>query len=76
MASCKTPWDYCCDPREVITANSAVIQLVGTDGQPLKAGLDGVRGLKPQATVTVVGTVAKAEGQNLVINASGLFVKS
>lgn len=75
MDSCKTPWDYCCDPREEITANSAVVQVVGTDGQPLKAVLNGVHGLRPQATVTVVGTVAKAEGQNVVVNATSLYVK-
>ncbi|MDP1661918.1 MAG: hypothetical protein Q8L55_08370 [Phycisphaerales bacterium] len=75
MDTCKTPWDYCCDPREQITANSAVVQIVGPDGQPLKAVLNGVKGLKPQATVTVVGTVSKAEGQNVVVNATGLFVK-
>lgn len=75
MPGCKTPWDYCCDPREVITANSAVIQVVGPEGQPLKTGLNGVKGLKPQATVTVVGTVKQAEGQNVVVNATGLYVK-
>jgi hypothetical protein len=75
MESCKTPWDYCCDPREVITAHSAVVQVVGAQGQPLKTELNGVHGLKPKATVTVVGTVAKAEGQNVVVNATGLYVQ-
>jgi hypothetical protein len=75
MPGCKTPWDYCCDPREVITANSAVIQVVGPEGQPLKTSLNGIKGLKPQATVTVVGTVKQAEGQNVVINATGFYVK-
>jgi len=74
MDSCKTPWDYCCEPVDSITANSATIQVVGPEGQPVKAELNGVRGLKPLATVTVIGTVAKAEGGNLVVSASGFFV--
>src|SRR3954466_10961961 len=45
MATCKTPWDYCCDAREDIPANSATVQVAGPDGQPVKAELNGVRGL-------------------------------
>lgn len=71
---CQTPWDYCCESRTDITANSATVQVVGTDGQPVKAELNGQKGLKPLATVTVVGTVTTAEGENFVITASGLFV--
>lgn len=73
---CKTPWDFCCDPRDVITANTVTIQVVDADGKPFKTGLDGVKGLKPLATVTVTGTVSSAEGGNVVINASGMHVKS
>lgn len=74
MDSCETPWDYCCEAREDITANSATVQVVGPDGQPIKAELNGVRGLKPLAIVTVVGTIAKAEGGSVVVSASGFFV--
>jgi hypothetical protein len=73
---CKTPWDFCCDPRDVITANTLTVQVVDAEGKPLKTGLDGVKGLKPLATVTVTGTVATAEGGTVVINASGLHVKN
>lgn len=73
--SCETPWDYCCDPRETITANTVTVQVVGSEGQPIKAELSGVKGLKPTAFVTVVGTVARAEGENFVVNATGLYVK-
>ena len=74
MDSCKTPWDYCCEPREDLTANMATVRVVGPDGQPLKAGLQDVRGLKLLARVAVVGIVAQAEDGNLVVNASGLYV--
>lgn len=71
---CATPWDYCCESRKDITANSATVQVVGADGQPLKAALNGVNGLKPLATVTVVGTIARAEAESVVISASGFYV--
>ncbi len=71
---CKTPWDYCCEPRKELTANMATVRIVGADGQPLKSGLKNVQGLKPLARVTVVGTVAEAEGGVLVVNASGVHV--
>jgi hypothetical protein len=76
MDECKTPWDYCCsDPKE-IAAHSASVQVVGADGKPLRAGLEGVGGLKALGTVTVKGTVAKAgEGGPLLINARGIYVK-
>jgi hypothetical protein len=73
--SCETPWDYCCEPD--VTKSSASIQVVGADGKPVKVGLKGVGGLKPLAEVTVKGKVAKAsEGAPLLVNATGIFVKS
>ncbi len=72
--ACKTPWDYCCDTREEILANSATIQVVDDKGQILRTDLKGRRGLGELATVTVVGTVAVAKGQVLVVNATGLHV--
>jgi hypothetical protein len=73
--TCPTPWDFCCEPRKDLTANSVTIQVVGPDAQPIKAELNGVRGLKPLATVTVVGVVTKAEGEGLVVSATQFYVK-
>jgi hypothetical protein len=72
---CKTPWDFCCEPREVVTANTVTVQVVDAEGRPLKTGLEGVKGLKNLATVTAVATVATAEGGAVVVNATGLYVK-
>jgi len=72
--ACKTPWDFCCEPRKELTASSATVRVVGSDGQPLKTALMNVGGLKPLARVAVVGIVAQAEGGALVVNASGLYV--
>lgn len=72
--TCTTPWDYCCESRDEITANAATVQVTGADGQPLKAGLEGVHGLKGLSVVTVVGTVAQAEGPNLLVRAEGIHI--
>ena len=72
--ACKTPWDYCCETPDEIAAHSATIQLADKHGQPLKAGLKGLHGIKELSDLTVVGTVAQAEGGVLVVNASGIYV--
>jgi hypothetical protein len=73
--ACKTPWDYCCEPD--VGKSSATVQVVGADGKPLKTGLKGVGGLQPLAEVTVKGKVGKTqEGAPLVVNATGIHVKS
>ncbi len=72
---CTTPWDYCCEPKEQVLAGTTTIQLVGADGKPLKASLEGVHGLKPLSEVVIAGKVASA-GDNVVINATGIYVKT
>lgn len=54
--TCPTPWDYCCEPRESLTANSATVQLVGEDGKPLSVDPKAA-GLSPLDEVVVVGKV-------------------
>lgn len=73
---CPAPWDYCCEPRENLVANSATIQVVGSDGRPLKTGLKGVRGLDPLAEVTIVGTVSQRDDAGtFVVNAEGVWIR-
>jgi hypothetical protein len=72
--TCKTPWDSCCEPKEEVSAKSATVQVVDKDGRPLKAGLNGVQGLKPGKEVIVAGTVKTAADQTLVVDASQIYV--
>ena len=46
---CPTPWDYCCTPREQITANSATVQIVDGSGAPsaTKSASQGKKRRKP-----------------------------
>jgi len=73
---CPTPWDYCCEPPNNITANTLTVQVVGADGKPLKTGLKGVSGLQPMAEVVVDGLVSqKPDDGTVTIDATGIFVK-
>jgi hypothetical protein len=72
---CPTPWDYCCEPPEAITAGTATVQFVGADGKPLAVDLQGQGGLAPLATVTVTGVVADKDDTGLfIVNATGIHV--
>jgi len=69
---CATPWDYCCAVPEDVQANSATVQLVDEDGNPLEFDLS-AQGVSPLDEVVVVGTVAaRPTPQVLTIHATGL----
>ena len=70
--TCATPWDYCCEPPETITANAVTIQLRDDSGKPISFDSDA---LTPLDTVVVTGTVGpRVNNETLVIYASGVYV--
>ncbi len=74
--TCKKPWDYCCEPRDNLLANTATVQIVDGEGNPLKLSLKGEQGLTETATVVVTGKVtAKDAAGTFVIDATGLYVR-
>lgn len=73
--SCKTPWDACCEPADVLAKNSVTVQVVDSEGRPLKTSLTQLEGLKPLAKLTVTGVVMASSPESMLINADGLFVK-
>lgn len=75
--TCPTPWDVCCESQETITAGSVTVQIVGPDGRPLRVGLDSAPGVAPLREIIVVGEARRhGDGANLLINASGIYLKS
>ncbi len=70
---CPTPWDYCCETKEDLLANTATVQIVDASGAPFPQSLDGVHGLAALRTVTVSGTVRTTEG-GLVIDAEKIHI--
>lgn len=74
--SCKTPWDYCCEPAENLLRHMATVQVVDAEGQPLRATLQDQHGLAHMKTVFVTGTVdAIDDAGNLVVNAETIHVR-
>jgi hypothetical protein len=73
---CKTPWDYCCEPKDNLLRHMATVQVVDAAGQPLKMSLLDKHGLTPEARVMITGTVAEVdEAGTFVINASSIHVQ-
>lgn len=65
--TCATPWDYCCETSESLTANTATIQIASGDEV---AGV-----LEPLDLVIVRGTVAPRPNEDvLTVKASGVHV--
>lgn len=70
--SCPTPWDYCCETPESITANTATVQIVGSDGRPIGES-PAAHGFEPLDEVIVVGTVGpRPDERVLTIRARGV----
>lgn len=69
---CATPWDYCCVPKEQITAHSATVQIVGPEGS--SAVDPRAAGLKELDEIVIEGIVGpRPSDQVLTINATGVY---
>lgn len=69
--NCKTPWDFCCDTRDDIAANSLLVEARDATGQPIKTpALPGCRLLDD---VKVTGELIKDDHGNFVLLASGII---
>ncbi|MFC1833317.1 hypothetical protein ACFL2Q_01115 [Thermodesulfobacteriota bacterium] len=72
---CATPWDNCCAPKDLVMSSLATVQIPDAKGQPVKANLQGMNGLKPAAEVVVSGTVSRRTPNLLLVNAKNIYVK-
>ncbi|HEV7302063.1 MAG TPA: hypothetical protein VGN72_22190 [Tepidisphaeraceae bacterium] len=72
---CRTPWDACCEPADVLSKNSVTVQVVDADGRPLKASLAAIDGVKPLAKLVVSGVADVSSDGVVLVNADGLFVE-
>jgi len=73
--TCETPWDFCCVANDEKAANIAIVQVVDEKGKLIKSTLKGVNGLDHLSVVVVKGKVAKTDGANLIVNATGIYVE-
>jgi hypothetical protein len=73
--NCTTPWDACCDTKELKREGLASIQILGEDGRVLSGNLKGTKGITELSKVTIRGTVAENSTEdNLVVNATVIHV--
>ena len=69
---CPTPWDYCCEPKDSLNANTAAVRIM-PGGELVEADLVAL-GLEPTDTVIVEGVVGEGSGVDvLVIDAEGVY---
>jgi hypothetical protein len=72
---CATPWDACCDPKEIRANGTVTIQILNENDSPARFGLKGIKGLGELSRVTVAGTVAEnSTSEAFIVNASAIHI--
>jgi hypothetical protein len=72
---CQTPWDVCCDDLDKVRNNIITVLVLDESGNPIKAGLRGLSGIKEMSDLTITGEIDKSSNENnMNINATGIFV--
>jgi hypothetical protein len=73
---CATPWDYCCEPKEVLIPATVLVKLVDKDGKAIPVDAEKFLGLKPLQTIVVQGRAKRdADGGSTSIVATGFYVR-
>lgn len=72
--TCPTPWDYCCETPKLKDA-SALVKVVGDDGQPIRSDARQLLGVRELTTVVVQGQAKRDDAGNLTVLASKVFVE-
>lgn len=75
MDGCKIPWDYCCADADEMKASTVNIEFRDAAGKPYPISARGFHGVVPLATVVVTGKAEKDEAGNLIVAATGVFVR-
>jgi hypothetical protein len=68
---CATPWDYCCEDKKHVNANSLVVELQGADGKAIAT--PSLPDLRLLDGVKVTGKLVQDEHGNHLLLATGLF---
>ncbi|PHS11188.1 MAG: hypothetical protein COA78_10240 [Blastopirellula sp.] len=72
--NCPKPWDYCCETDKLPTA-MALVKLVDENGELLKGDAKEVLNVKELSTVIIKGKAKRDDDGNLIVLASGVYVK-
>jgi hypothetical protein len=71
---CKTPWDYCCTPKEELTRGMVSIKLVDDQGKVVAGDARKLLGLRELNTVVATGKY-RQEGESFVVHATAVYVR-
>lgn len=71
---CPTPWDYCCEPKEAVTSNTATVKIVGAGKSAIRTGAKGVGGIDHLVDVAAEGTARLDSQGNLTVEARKVYV--
>ena len=72
--NCKTPWDYCCTPKEDLTRGMVAVKLVDARGQVVAGDARKLLGLRELNTVVAKGTY-RQDGDSFVVHATAVYVR-
>lgn len=72
--NCPTPWDYCC-ATDKLKSSTALVKIVGEDGQPVKTDARELLGVRELTEVVVKGKAQRDDAGNLTVLATGVYVK-
>lgn len=70
---CPTPWDYCCQTDQLKTG-TALVKIVGADGNPILKDARELLGVKELSRVVVLGKASRDEAGNLTVLAEKIHI--
>ena len=72
---CKWPWDYCCEPAEVLKKSVALVQIVDDQGKVIQQDAKKSLGFKELQTLVIQGVAERDQDNNLTVNAKKVFIR-
>ena len=73
--ACPTPWDYCCDPPEVLRDSTVLVKLVDQKGATIGVDLRTGMNLRELQTVVVQGKAKRDAAGNFTLLADGVYIR-
>ena len=72
--TCAKPWDYCCE-TDLLPKATVLVKVVDDSGNLIETAATELLSLKELDTVTISGTAQRDGEGNLILLATGVYVK-
>jgi hypothetical protein len=73
--NCEKPWDYCCEPRESLKANSVAVKFTDEKGSVVPVDARELFDVKPLQTVVLKGKLQKDKSGKTALIAEKMYVR-